>query len=168
MLICWTPLVCISLLHMSYEIVHTLFPCKENFIYSNIPLFLPALFVCCAPIVGWIADTRCGNYRVFRAGVILFLLATIVACICLLVLQSVDLSQCNTVSRVFSYGISPVVSAMAVVGVTTYMVTAVQLGLDQMPDASSANITSFITWFVFSSIFGTWLYFTTTVLQNCI
>ncbi len=158
MLIFWTPLVCISCLYLSREIFHTLFPCKENFIYSNIPLFLPALFVCCAPIVGWIADTRCGNYRVFRAGVILLLLATIVACICSLVLQSVDLSECNTVSRVFSYGISPVVFAMAVVGVTTYIVTAVQLGLDQMPDASSANITSFITWFVFSLILGIWLY----------
>ncbi len=28
-------------------------------------------------------------------------------------------------------------------------VTSLQLGLDQMPDASSSNVTSFIAWFVY-------------------
>jgi len=31
---------------------------------------------------------------------------------------------------------------------------ALQLGLDQMPDVSGSNITSFIAWFIFSSIYG--------------
>ncbi len=35
--------------------------------------------------------------------------------------------------------------------------TALQLGLDQMPDASSTNVSSFISWFVFSIIFGCWI-----------
>ena len=37
------------------------------------------------------------------------------------------------------------------------IITSLQLGLDQMPDASSSNITSFIAWFVFSLSFGSWL-----------
>ncbi len=40
------------------------------------------------------------------------------------------------------------------VGITACFVTIVQLGLDQMPDASSANITSFTVWFVFAVILG--------------
>ncbi len=35
--------------------------------------------------------------------------------------------------------------------------TALQLGLDQMPDASSSNISSFISWFVFSIFLGCWI-----------
>ncbi len=37
------------------------------------------------------------------------------------------------------------------------LVTSLQLGLDQMPDASSSNITSFIAWFVFSIYAGVWI-----------
>ena len=43
------------------------------------------------------------------------------------------------------------------VGGIACLVTALQLGLDQMPDASSANITSFIAWFVFSIALGVWI-----------
>ena len=42
-------------------------------------------------------------------------------------------------------------------GVSACIVTALQLGLDQMPDASSDNIISFIKWFIFSALFGSWI-----------
>ena len=37
------------------------------------------------------------------------------------------------------------------------LVTLLQLGLDQMPDASSSSITSFISWFIFSIFAGIWI-----------
>ena len=37
---------------------------------------------------------------------------------------------------------------LSIVGVSSCAVTAVPLGLDQMPDASTKSITSFISWFV--------------------
>ncbi len=37
-------------------------------IYSKVALVPAVPFLMCAPIVGWIADARCGNYRVFRVG----------------------------------------------------------------------------------------------------
>ena len=43
---------------------------------------------------------------------------------------------------------------VAYLGVSACIVTALQLGLDQMPDASSDNIISFIKWFIFSALFG--------------
>ena len=45
-----------------------------------------------------------------------------------------------------------IVLIVAFIGATACIITALQLGLDQMPDGSSANITSFITWFLFSII----------------
>ncbi len=42
-------------------------------------------------------------------------------------------------------------------GCSACVVTALQLGLDQMPDASSDNIISFIKWLIFSVFFGVWI-----------
>ncbi len=44
-----------------------------------------------------------------------------------------------------------------IIGVVTFIVTALHLGLDQMPDASADNIASFIVWFVFSIFLGVWM-----------
>ncbi len=45
---------------------------------------------------------------------------------------------------------------MLLVALTCFVCT-LQLGLDQMPDASSSSITSFIAWFVFSISAGRWI-----------
>ncbi len=39
----------------------------------------------------------------------------------------------------------------------TCFICILQLGLDQMPDASSSSITSFIAWFVFGTSAGRWI-----------
>ncbi len=70
-------------------------------------MVLAVPFLMCTPIVGWIADARCGNYRVFRVGASLFFLATVVGCICVLILLNVP--PHSIVSRVVSGGISPIV-----------------------------------------------------------
>ena len=43
------------------------------------------------------------------------------------------------------------------IGIACFIVTGFQLGLDQMPDASSSDITSFIAWFVFCLCAGCWI-----------
>ncbi len=47
--------------------------------------------------------------------------------------------------------------AVGIASVAVCFMTALQLGLDQMPDASSTNISSFISWFVFSLVLGCWI-----------
>ncbi|XP_064403776.1 solute carrier family 15 member 4-like [Halichondria panicea] len=125
-------------------------------IYSKVALVPAVPFLMCAPIVGWIADARCGNYRVFRVGASLLFSATVVGSICVLILVKFDMPPHGIVSRLVSDGISPIVYIVGFVGGIACLVTALQLGLDQMPDASSANITSFIAWFVFSIALGAW------------
>ena len=46
---------------------------------------------------------------------------------------------------------------MGIASTAVCVITALQLGLDQMPDASSTNISSFISWFMFSINLGFWI-----------
>ena len=47
---------------------------------------------------------------------------------------------------------------MGIVGIAVCLLTALQLGLDQLPIASGDNITSFISWFVVSVCAVLWLF----------
>ncbi len=88
--------------------------------------------------------------RCFRFGVLLLFVSTVLTCICQIIKEEgVHL----TVTMV---AIATAV-LVAYLGVSACIVTALQLGLDQMPDASSDNIISFIKWFIFSALFGVWL-----------
>ena len=49
------------------------------------------------------------------------------------------------------------ISLLSAVGACACMATALPLGLDQMPDASSSNITSYIAWFVCSFFISNFL-----------
>ena len=97
-----------------------------------------------------------GNYEVFKTGMILSCLATALSCICVLILMNVN--ENITILHFISGGVSPIVYILAFNGLTACFITALQLGLDQMPDASSTNIASFINWFVFSMFIGLWAF----------
>ena len=128
---------------------------QDTGFYYTLSLFpLLPLFVS-APLAGWLADVKLGNYGVFKIGSILLLLASVLGCVCVLVLENVE--GHNQIAYIFSGGVAPtVIYSLGSVGALTCLVTALQLGLDQMPDASAANISSFIAWFVCSLSLGVW------------
>ena len=101
------------------------------------------------PIAGSLADVRYGNFKVFKFGALLLFVSTVLTCICVIMK---DKRVHPTVTMV------AITASMLVayLGVSACTVTALQLGLDQMPDASSDNIISFIKWFIFSALFGEW------------
>ena len=135
--------------------------------YSELALIPVIPFFILVPLFGWIADVHLGNYKVFKTGLILTFLAAVLSCVCVLILSNVEDFD-STVSRVISGSVSLVVYVLAFTGVAACCFTALQLGLDQMPDASSANITSFINWFFFFIFLGYWMLDTIfTVLLNC-
>ena len=124
----------------------------STYLYS--PILLIPLFVS-APLAGWLADVKLGNYRLFRIGSILLFLDSILGCLCVLVLENAG--ELNGLARIFSSAVAPsTVYILESIGGLSCLVTALQLGLDQMPDASAANISSFIAWFVFSVFLGLW------------
>ena len=98
-------------------------------------ILLPAL-----PLSGWLADSRFGNFKVFRAGCVLMFLGSVLLCVCTLVVKNL---QVPVVSGKLLVSISLLCSLAG----SACLVTVFQLGLDQMPDASSAGIISYILLF---------------------
>ena len=115
-------------------------------LYTLGPIILA--FVC-APLSGWLADAKLGNYKMFRVGVVLLFISAVLNCLILIlkalvwesnyVLEGIRLSA---------------IGSLFVVGCCTCIVTALPLGLNQMPDASSSSVTSFIAWLVFTIFIG--------------
>ncbi len=114
------------------------------------PRFLLIPIIAFIPIAGWLADVRYGHFKVFKFGALLFFVSTVLTCICLI--MSIETVH-PTVTRITSTA----AVLVAYLGFSACTVTALQLGLDQMPDASSDNIISFIMWFIFSVFFGEWI-----------
>ncbi len=98
---------------------------------------------------GWLADAKLGNYKVIRWAFVLLFIAQTIVCVYFVVgkyLQNVYIA----------YSLFCVFSSLFMVGLTASIVTSLQLGLDQMPEASSSNITAFIAWYIFSIFAGAW------------
>ena len=128
---------------------------QASSIYSSVFLVPLIPLIVFAPVAGWLADVKLGNYKLFRVGSILTFSSLVLGCVCVLVLENVD--GLNRLAGIFGGGIVPtVIISMACVGGLSCLVTALQLGLDQMPDASAENISSFIAWFVCSFSLGMW------------
>ena len=106
-----------------------------------------------APLSGWLADAKFGNYKVFRVGVVLLFISAVIHCL-FLILEALVWSN----NYVFNFIHLCMAGSLFAVGIGAYTATALPLGLDQMPDTSSSSITSFIAWFVCTILFGSFLY----------
>ena len=146
----WTLLVFSSFSHILINFNHQmLWPSAPSRWLTAIP-FLMLIFVS-APLSGWLADAKFGNYKVFRAGAVLLFISTVINCL-FLILEALVLKK-NYVP-VLRWTHLYIGGSLFVVGGCACSVTALPLGLDQMPDASSASITSYIAWFVCNIYFG--------------
>ena len=128
-------------------------------------LYLCSLFVALlsAPLSGWLADAKFGNYKVFRAGAVLLFISTVINCLMLILETTAEISD------VLRWILLCSCAGLSVVSGCACFVTALPLGLDQMPDASSSNITSYIAWFVCSLFIGGFLSRSLNLLKrNCV
>ncbi len=117
---------------------------KKSYWVYIIFLFLSIL---AAPLAGWLADAKFGNYKVVRFGVWLLFVSAVFNCFYYLIVPFFG----NTlVLRWFVF----VIYVVFMIGGAGCSLALFQLGMDQMPDASSSSISSFITWFVCSAILG--------------
>ena len=92
----------------------------------------------------------------FKTGCVFLCVASVMACLHVLVFTNVpDIN--NHFLLVISAVIVLVVSFLGIAGLLACFITSLQLSLDQMPDASTANITSFISWFVCCIFAGVWV-----------
>ena len=118
------------------------------------------------PLSGWLADQKLGNFKVFRAGCVLMFLGSLLLCLGILVLENIHFNGRG--SFIASIIVAPLTDLVFFSGGSACLVTVFQLGLDQMPDASSSDIVNYILWYCTSVVVGVWssnsLYY---ILKEC-
>ena len=93
------------------------------------------------PILGWLGDVHFGRYKMMKCSVWLMWFASLLFCF-LSILCSLKLihGKLFTAIRIIS-------SALAAFGLGGMFTNMIPFGIDQLIDASSSEITSFIRWF---------------------
>ena len=132
----------------------------SNYWLLSIPVVLALV---AAPLSGWLADAKFGNYKVFRFGAVLLFISTVINCF-LLIMEALVWEN----STLLKWIHLSVAISLFVVGGSACIVPALPLGLDQMPDASADSITSYIAWFVGTIFIGQFLGTgINTLIMNC-
>ena len=164
----WNLLICIACVphfHLYLETTDVV-NSKENFpIPSNwLTFIILSVALLSAPLSGWLADAKFGNYTVFRFGVVLLFIFTVSNCL-LLVLERL-LWESSSVFRLIYLVIS---SFLFVFGGCICAANSLPFGLNQLPDASSAMISSFISLNICSLFIGRFLTEVMYILRdNCL
>ena len=96
-------------------------------------------------IAGWLADTRIGRYKVVRYGIWIMWLATVLATV-----SSVIANLNETYIKIDSI-LLQVALLVTAVGLGGFQANIIQFGMDQLHDASTTEIKSFIIWFVWTA-----------------
>ncbi len=139
----------------------------------NYPVWLFAipfsLFLLITLCLGLLANSKLQGYTIVRFGIVtLFLVAIVSSTYVLTIGPGIGYGFGFGKYRLINEVVYCILFCLCVVALTCFTCT-LQLGLDQMPDASSSSITSFITWAVFSLNTGRWigglLYYV--LMDNC-
>ena len=96
-------------------------------------------------IAGWLADTHIGQYKMVRISNWIMWIAAVIA-----TTSSVVAHLYESYDGFHSYLVAVALLAMAV-GLGGFQAIIIQFGLDQLHDASTSEIKSFIVWFVWSA-----------------
>ena len=106
--------------------------------------FLYLLF----PIMGWIADVHIPRYKMIKLSLILNLLAGVLALLLIIDIQLEYFPSISFYDFLKTIGISTVIIYVASLGI--YKANVIQFGLQQLQDASSEILSSFIHWYYWS------------------
>ena len=91
------------------------------------------------PLAGWLADIRFGRYRVIRFSMCTMWISSLLLTTSLTILQSLDLHNLSKVLHLFLVPLA--------LGYGGFQANVVQFGVDQLCDASSTEIKTFVTWY---------------------
>ena len=102
------------------------------------------------PFAGWFADVRIGRYKVMSYSMWIMWMTSISTTASTVLVQVVEGSIIINVG----YYINSILMIIMAIGFGGYQANVVQLAIDQLHDASTAEIKSFITWYVWAAIGG--------------
>ena len=100
------------------------------------------------PIAGWIADMYCGRYRVIHWSMWIMWTAGV-----LTTTSSIIASYMDSYASI-NETVMQILLAMIAIGFGGYQANAIQFGIDQLHDASTNEIKSFISWYVWTYMSG--------------
>ena len=98
------------------------------------------------PIAGWLADIWFGRYKMICLSIGTMWISSLLLTASLIILQSVDLHNLSKVLHLFLVSLA--------LGYSGFQANAIQFGVDQLCDASSTEIKTFVTWYSWTIMSG--------------
>ena len=96
------------------------------------------------PIAGWLADAHIGRYKMIRCSIWIMWIAAVLATVSSVTAELVKMyASIDTKVKL-------VLLLFMSTGLGAYQPNIIQFGLDQLQDASTTEITSFIVWYVWT------------------
>ena len=96
------------------------------------------------PIVGWLMNIFIRWYKVVQWSIWIMWITSMLATLNSIIAKvAIDHDS-------FSRGISLAMTSMMTIGFGGYQANSIRFGLDQLQDASTTEITAFITWYVWT------------------
>ena len=113
--------------------------------------------VVAGPLFGWLADAKCGNYRIFKVGSVTLFVAAVLGSLESILSLNLPSNGARFILALLLFIVLYLIVILTSCSFVACSSVSLQLGLDQLPDASSENITSFIFWHFGSLFAGIWI-----------
>ena len=131
---------------------------QNNRLVFNIQLVVGSLTL---PIAGWLADIYFGRYKVINWSMwtmwIAFILATA---------SSVVVKLVESYENINNY-VNGALMVVGTIGLGGFQANIIQFGIDQLHDASTSEITSFIAWYVWCAYSSEFAVDSTVEILDC-
>ena len=125
------------------------------------------------PVFGWIADIRITHYRMIKVAFVLVSVSslTMLAATITLIIKP-NIFQQNSLGLLIALSCITIILMAGTAGLGMYEANAIQFGMDQMLEASSEELSSFIHWYYWSLHIGPLVIFYILIIllsnfQNC-
>ena len=102
------------------------------------------------PFVGWLADVHFTRYKFILLAFITIIVATVIA----IVRAILDLFIRDNLVVTEGLALDVIYTIVGIVAIGLFESTAIQFGMDQMLEASSDQLSTFVHWYYWSSIVG--------------
>ena len=96
------------------------------------------------PLAGWLADIQFGRYKVLCFSMCTMWISSLLLTTSLIILQNLDLHNLSKVLHLFLVPLA--------LGYGGFQANVIQFGVDQLCDASSSEIKTFVTWYSWAFI----------------
>ena len=139
-------LIQVSIIGSDFFIYHT----APNFIRLYISISQAVAYLL-YPLLGWLSDVYFSRYKVIRLAFIIFNVGMSIMTACTAVAV---VSQLNRNTTLAVIALVTITLLICLVGLGLFEANAIQFGMDQMLEASSAQLSTFIHWYYWSLNLG--------------